>query len=151
MEKPTFKFESTIDLSNQAMAQALIHFIATVSEVEVNSVSEVQNLTPTPPAESIKPAKNVFKEKNEAAKAEKPEKAEKAEKPEKPVESEEKTQPGDGSDDEVNFDMVRSAMASKVEDHRAEIKKQMESYGAKNISSLPEDKYAEFYQFLKDL
>ena len=35
MEKPTFKFESTIDLSNQEMAKALVHFIGTISGIAV--------------------------------------------------------------------------------------------------------------------
>ena len=46
---------------------------------------------------------------------------------------------------------VRAAMASKLADHRADLVNKLKDMGAKNVSSLPEDKYEEFINFCNSL
>ena len=46
---------------------------------------------------------------------------------------------------------VRAAMASKLADHRVELVNKLKDMGAKNVSSLPEDKYEEFINFCNAL
>lgn len=84
--------------------------------------------------------------------AKKPKKAEKADKPveEAPKEPEAEEEPEE-PEAEVSLDEIRAAMSKKVGDHRDKIKKYLESVDAKNVSTLPEDKYGAFYKFLKEL
>lgn len=46
---------------------------------------------------------------------------------------------------------VRAAMASKLADHRMDLVNKLKDMGAKNVSSLPEDKYEEFINFCNSL
>ena len=46
---------------------------------------------------------------------------------------------------------VRAAMASKLADHRIDLVNKLKDMGAKNVSSLPEDKYEEFINFCNSL
>ena len=46
---------------------------------------------------------------------------------------------------------VRAAMASKLAEHRVELVNKLKDMGAKNISSLPEEKYEEFINFCNSL
>jgi hypothetical protein len=46
---------------------------------------------------------------------------------------------------------VRAAMASKLADHRVDLVNKLKDMGAKNVSSLPEDKYEEFINFCNSL
>ena len=46
---------------------------------------------------------------------------------------------------------VRAAMASKLADHRIDLINKLKDMGAKNVSSLPEDKYEEFINFCNSL
>ena len=45
---------------------------------------------------------------------------------------------------------VRAAMASKLADHRVELVNKLKDMGAKNVSSLPEDKYEEFINYINN-
>ena len=46
---------------------------------------------------------------------------------------------------------VRAAMASKLASHRMDLVNKLKDMGAKNVSSLPEDKYEEFINFCNSL
>ena len=46
---------------------------------------------------------------------------------------------------------VRAAMASKLADHRVDLVNKLKDMGAKNVSSLPEDKYEEFINYCNSL
>lgn len=46
---------------------------------------------------------------------------------------------------------VRAVMASKLADHRVDLVNKLKDMGAKNVSSLPEDKYEEFINFCNSL
>ena len=156
MEKPTFKFESTIDLSNQEMAKALVHFIGTISGIAVATEMDSGNtIQKTKSPETKKPVKPESPKVPKTEKQESPEPETEIQKKEE-VEKEEEdttenTKPGDGSDDEISFDLIRTELAKKVGEHKVVIKNKMTELGAKNISSLKEEDYSEFYKFLIDL
>ena len=161
MEKPTFKFESTIDLSNQEMAKALVHFIGTISGIAVATEIDWENTiqktksSETKSSETKKPVKSESPKVPKTEKQESPEPETEIQKKEE-VEKEEEdttenTKPGDGSDDEISFDLIRTELAKKVGEHKVVIKNKMTELGAKNISSLKEEDYSEFYKFLIDL
>lgn len=166
MEKPTFKFESTIDLSNQEMAKALVHFIGTISGIAVATEIDWENTIQKTKSSETKSSETKSSETKKPVKPESPKvpKTEKQESPEpeteiqkkEEVEKEEEdttenTKPGDGSDDEISFDLIRTELAKKVGEHKVVIKNKMTELGAKNISSLKEEDYSEFYKFLIDL
>ena len=166
MEKPTFKFESTIDLSNQEMAKALVHFIGTISGIAVATEIDWENTIQKTKSSETKSSETKSSETKKPVKSESPKvpKTEKQESPEpeteiqkkEDVEKEEEdttenTKPGDGSDDEISFDLIRTELAKKVGEHKVVIKNKMTELGAKNISSLKEEDYSEFYKFLIDL
>ena len=51
----------------------------------------------------------------------------------------------------VSLDDIRSNMSKKVTDHREALQKKLKEFGAKNITTLPVDKYDEFNQYILDL
>lgn len=86
--------------------------------------------------------------------APKPE-AEKAEdpqpEPEKAKQKAEDPEPKAEAKKSYKIEDVRAAMASKLADHRVELVNKLKEMGAKNVSSLPEDKYEEFINFCNSL
>ena len=52
---------------------------------------------------------------------------------------------------EYTCEDARKAMASKLANHRTALVDKLRSLGAKNISTLPQDKYAEFIDFCNSL
>ena len=51
----------------------------------------------------------------------------------------------------VSLDDIRSNMSKKVTDHREALQKKLKEKKKKNITTLPEDKYDEFNQYILDL
>lgn len=51
----------------------------------------------------------------------------------------------------ITIDMLRKELASKVNEHRAEIKQKLTEFGAPSITKLEEAKYPEMYDFLTSL
>ena len=99
-----------------------------------------------PGVSAEKPGPQPEVEAEKAAKSEtkpEPEKAEqKAEDPKSEAKAEAK---------KYKTEDVRAAMASKLADHRVELVNKLKEMGAKNVSSLPEDKYEEFINFCNSL
>lgn len=80
-----------------------------------------------------------------------PEKAEqKAEDPQPEPEKAEDPQP-EAPKKAYKIEEVRAAMSSKLADHRVEMVNKLKEMGAKNVSTLPEDKYEEFINFCNAL
>lgn len=94
---------------------------------------------PQPEAEAEKAAKSETKP--AADPQPEPEKAEQKTEDPKPVAAAKKYKTED----------VRAAMASKLADHRVDLVNKLKDMGAKNVSSLPEDKYEEFINFCNSL
>lgn len=51
----------------------------------------------------------------------------------------------------ISLDELRQALSSKVKTHKEELRAKMRELGAKNISTLEESKYDEFYSYIKTL
>lgn len=67
-------------------------------------------------------------------------------KEEKPAEA-----PEPAEETTITVKDLRALISKKVEEHRKEIKAKLEELGANNVSSLEEDDYEEFMEFLNDL
>lgn len=52
---------------------------------------------------------------------------------------------------ELSITDVRKLLATKVNAHREAIKEKLNEYGVANVTTLPTDKYPEFYKFLTEL
>lgn len=52
---------------------------------------------------------------------------------------------------EIKISDLRTLLSKKVDEHRDDIKAKLTELGAKNVTTLDESKYEEFYTFLKDL
>lgn len=55
------------------------------------------------------------------------------------------------SEDKITLDLIRPLLQSKVQLNRDAIKEKLSELGASNATSLGEEHYPEFYQFLSDL
>ena len=51
----------------------------------------------------------------------------------------------------ITLNQLRQLTADLAEDHRPEIKAQLTKLGANNVSTLPEDKYEAYFEFLEGL
>ena len=52
---------------------------------------------------------------------------------------------------EIKISDLRTLLSKKVDEHRDDIKAKLTELGAKNVTTLDETKYGEFYTFLKGL
>ena len=64
---------------------------------------------------------------------------------------EEKTEETTNNASEIKISDLRTLLSKKVDEHRDDIKAKLTELGAKNVTTLDESKYEEFYTFLKDL
>lgn len=160
------KFEMSLDIKDQKTVNAFAKFLNTISGVGYDDMVGADQLVVATDAVSAKaedempsksPAKRASRAKNQEAKA--PEAASNVE----DKEADEAPSTGDVAEDvaetktetkaapSVSLDDIRSNMSKKVTDHREALQKKLKEYGAKNITTLPEDKYDEFNQFILDL
>lgn len=158
--------EFTLELTDQKKVKAFADFLNTISG---ESAPAEQTAAAPPVKEDAKseedvlskaPAKRASRAKNQEAKA--PEAASNVEEKEADAApstedaDDIKTAPSVSLDDikaapSVSLDDIRSNMSKKVTDHREALQKKLKEFGAKNITTLPEDKYDEFNQFILDL
>lgn len=115
--------------------------------VELNLSEDVKNFVASLFSNSSKPAAPAAKPTTAPAKpAEKPAPAAKSTTaPAKPAEkpAEEKA--------EISIEDVRKALASKVANHRAEIKDKLDEFGAPSVTKLDPAKYLEMLDYLNSL
>ena len=170
------KMEFTLELTDQKTVKAFADFLNTISggfssmgfksPAGEDAKAEEEMPTKAPAGEDAKaeeemptkaPAKRASRAKNQEAKA--PEAASNAEDKEADyapstedageevtdTKTETKAAPS------VSLDDIRSNMSKKVADHREALQKKLKEFGAKNITTLPEDKYDDFNQFILDL
>jgi len=116
------KFEVILETGDAEHVKALNTFMKAVSDEPTVREEEAPEPEPEPEPE---PKKGKLKEKKEKEK-------------EPEVE-------------EITVKDIRALLSKKVEDHREEIKEKLTELGAKNVSSLDEENYEEFVDFLNDL
>ena len=51
----------------------------------------------------------------------------------------------------ITIEEIRAELQAKITDHRDEIKAMLTNFGVKNVTTLAQDDYEEFYGFLKAL
>ena len=59
--------------------------------------------------------------------------------------------PGPDPVEKINLATLRALTADKATSHRAEIKEKLAELGAANVTSIPEDKYSEYHDFITSL
>ena len=64
---------------------------------------------------------------------------------------EEKVEVPTSDEPEIKISDLRTLLSKKVDEHRDDIKAKLTELGSKNVTTLDESKYEEFYTFLKDL
>lgn len=64
---------------------------------------------------------------------------------------EEKVEETASNDSEIKISDLRTLLSKKVDEHRDDIKAKLTELGAKNVTTLDESKYEEFFNFLKGL
>lgn len=65
--------------------------------------------------------------------------------------AEEKVDETTNNASEIKISDLRTLLSKKVDEHRDDIKAKLTELGAKNVTTLDEAKYEEFYTFLKSL
>lgn len=55
------------------------------------------------------------------------------------------------SNTKLDITDIRKVLASKVNTHREAIKEKLNEFGVQNVTTLPTEKYSEFYTFLNSL
>ena len=63
----------------------------------------------------------------------------------------EKVEVPTSDESEIKISDLRTLLSKKVDEHRDDIKAKLTELGSKNVTTLDESKYEEFYTFLKDL
>ena len=64
---------------------------------------------------------------------------------------EEKVEVPTSDEPEIKISDLRTLLSKKVDEHRDDIKAKLTELGAKNVTTLDESKYEEFFNFLKGL
>ena len=64
---------------------------------------------------------------------------------------EEKAEETTNKESEIKISDLRTLLSKKVDEHRDDIKAKLTELGAKNVTTLDESKYEEFFNFLKGL
>lgn len=156
------------DPENKEQLRAAATYFATLAGAKIWGLAEETKEVETPEpvkAEKVETPK-AEEPKSQKVKEEEPqaeaEKAEEEEKPKKkkaatkkkaaPKKKEElKEEVEEAEEAEITLDELRQALSPKVKTHKEELRAKMRELGAKNISTLEESKYGEFYSFIKTL
>ena len=131
------KINVTIDITNAEQMQAAQMFLAAFSGTSAPVAQQQQ-----PKEEKPKRTRRT-KAQIEADKA-----AKEAAASTPPKEEKENTEEQSGS---YTIGQVRTALSEKVNDHRAAIKEKLKELGATKVSTMKEEDYAPFMEFLKGL
>ena len=135
----TAKLELTIDLSNKEQTAAFANlFLALAGQTQTLIVAE----------ETSKTTKKVDSPKKETPKQEP---AKTVETPAAQAAAEEAPEEKKEAQTQIKIEDVRALLQTKVANHRDTIKEKLTSYGANNVTSLKQEYYQEFSDFLKAL
>lgn len=138
------KFEVEIDATNGQHVLAVTNFLQAIGNT-------AEAATPAPKQET---AKATTKATTKAAELPKKEKAKAEEAPkETPKEEAKKAEAPKAEKSEGSIDIVkvRALLATKVGDHRTEIKNELTKLGASSVSTLDAEHYQAFADFLNSL
>ena len=135
----TAKLELTIDLSNKEQTAAFANlFLALAGQTQTLVVAE----------ETSKTTKKIDSPKKETPKQEP---AKTVETPAAQAAAEEAPEEKKEAQTQIKIEDVRALLQTKVANHRDTIKEKLTSYGANNVTSLKQEYYQEFSDFLKAL
>lgn len=164
------KLELALDASKPNEVKAFADFLYAIAgqpaKFAEGSPEVVSNQTQTDEkiTETDKPKQTRSRSKAAAPKTEEAESTETVQASDASAETETKKQGGDdvaeksgGSTEksaavsEISLDMIREVLAKKIDAHRDTIREAMAKTGAKNITTLKEEDYEDFYNLIKGL
>lgn len=133
------KITITVELdSNESGTKKTLDFLDSLSEflsegVERSSKSPV-NVSKKETVKTQKPKKEILKK-------------------EIPAKEAEEENNVDTSDEKPTITEIRTSVSKKVKvgDNRTKVKSKLKDLGASSVTTLSEDKYSEFYEFLQEL
>lgn len=144
----------TIDVANVKQVEALERLMRTLGDLPM-----VENLR-TEPAKPFEinvqamnggPSRTVTEKATRSRKAKTPQveepEAEMAQCP-SPADMQEEEAP---AEEKINIATLRALTAEKAATHRAEIKEKLAELGAANVTSIPEESYTEYHDFITSL
>jgi hypothetical protein len=139
------KFEASFDASNPEQLTAAINFLSALKTAGGTQVPNGGEQAETTKIEEA-PKKRAPRKKKaaEAPKTEETPTAENATGPGNPTEEKKEST-------SITLEDIRTLTSAKAQAHRAEIKSKLTEMGAANVAKIPEDKYAEFAEFLESL
>jgi len=141
----TMKIEITIDLTNKIEVLAFSQLLEVLSTEKVSTPGLVQEATEQTTKKAEKPKDKPKQEKTTVV----PEQEETAKNqshlPEEKSLKSEKPNPG------IDLITLRKMVSEKAATHRDAMKAKLSEMGSQNVSSLPEEHYSEFFNFLKGL
>ena len=132
----------TIDLSNKEQTAAFANlFLALAGQTQTLIVTE----------ETSKTTKKVDSPKKETPKQETAKTVETPAAKEEAEEAQEVPEEKKEAQTQIKIEDVRALLQTKVANHRDKIKEKLTSFGANNVTSLKQEYYQEFSDFLKAL
>lgn len=118
-------------------------------KVETPEPKKAEAPEPVKAEKAEAPAPEPVEEEKPKKKKAAPKKKADPKKKEEPKEEVEEVEESEGAN--ISLDELRQALSSKVKTHKEELRAKMRELGAKNISTLEESKYDEFYSYIKTL
>jgi hypothetical protein len=142
----------TIDVANVKQVEALERLMRTLGDLPM-----VENLR-TEPAKPFEinveqamnggPSKTVTEKATRSRKAKAPEPEAEMDQCPTPATMQEEEAP---AEEKINIATLRALTAEKAATHRAEIKEKLAELGAANVTSIPEESYNEYHDFITSL
>lgn len=139
----------TIDVANVKQVEALERLMRTLGDLPMveNLKTEPQKVMQVGPGPSTTVTEKATRSrKAKTPQVEEPE-AEMAQCP-SPADMQEEEAP---AEEKINIATLRALTAKKASTHRAEIKEKLAELGAANVTSIPEESYNEYHDFITSL
>jgi hypothetical protein len=139
----------TIDVCNVKQVEALERLMRTLGElpmVETLKLEPAKAMQVGPGPSTTATEKATRSRKAKTPQVEEPE-AEMAQCP-SPADMQEEEAP---AEEKINIATLRALTAEKAATHRAEIKEKLAELGAANVTSIPEESYNEYHDFITSL
>lgn len=145
-----------IELSedSKSFVAGLIKGLASANQVSATSATEEPAKKATQTVKKVKAAEPVKEAKTEEPVAQTAAPAVEAKTEEPVAQTAAPTQtaaPAQAAQAEVTLDMLRLVVGEKAADHRDEIKAKLTEMGVEKVTLLPQEKWPEFYDYVKGL
>ena len=139
-----------LTLNTPEQLQLTAEYLKGLAELSPVITPVLEQIADKPKKQTASKAKTEKVEEQPQPKVEEEVAEEKPEAEEKPA-VEEKVEETASNTPEIKISDLRTLLSKKVDEHRDDIKAKLTELGAKNVTTLDESKYEEFFNFLKCL